>query len=205
MTISSREIRLSGGPFFPRAVVLAGVLFCLVMLVATRIYLDGAREYDQAEMAFAAKNPQAAAHHYERAIRWYLPLSHHVIGAIQRLWTIGQQFEDQKQFESAQQIYLQLRSSLYAIHTIGSPFNGWIEKCNQKLQGTPLEHPTGVQPLPNDAWSLLACLFFWGWIITVIGLIRYRLAEPFNKKNISKWLSVIGLSYAAWAISLACA
>lgn len=202
---------------FRKLIFIGGVAVILLLMVVGKVYIHGLKTFQHAEQAFASRNLDQAMIYYERTIRWYLPFNSQVKTSILRLWEIGTQAEKNENHIRAQLAYRKLRSSLYTIRSVYSPYDDWIEKCNNKLshstivdyQGdsdkfSPSDKKSGYVTLPATGWSLLIEIGFWGWIASIAGLIWFGIGsrKPGHIKTSLRWLGFAIGFYGIWVLSL---
>lgn len=115
------------------AVNIALIAFIAVFLIwANTLYRQHA-QFDKGEKALAGGDYIAAIAGYESAIHMYTPGSGLVERAAERLWTIGEHYEQAGDVDKALIAYRSLRSSFYAVRGLTSPGREWIERCDGKI------------------------------------------------------------------------
>jgi hypothetical protein len=90
-------------------------------------------EYKRGEAALAARDYIAAIADYESAIHMYTPGSSLVERAAEKLWALGEGFEQSGDPTRALIAYRALRSSFYAVHGLHTPGREWIARCDEKI------------------------------------------------------------------------
>jgi len=106
---------------------LSGLLWVRTQAQSKAYFLEGEEKY-------AARQYHEAAVAYETAIHMYTPWNPYVRESVERLWEIGQIFENQKDCTRALDTYRSLRSSLYAIQSFYKPYVSWIEKSEERIR-----------------------------------------------------------------------
>ena len=89
--------------------------------------------YLEGEKAFAAGDYKTAISDYETAIHMYTPFSGYVPASAQRLWEIGQGFENAGEYDWSLIAYRSLRSSFYAVRSLYTPYKDWIERSEKQI------------------------------------------------------------------------
>ena len=90
-------------------------------------------QFDKGEKALAAGNYIGAIAGYESAIHMYTPGSALVGRAAEKLWGIGERYEQAGDPEKALVAYRSLRSSFYAVRGLYSPGSEWIARCEARI------------------------------------------------------------------------
>lgn len=207
-----------------KAVLGLGVTVMIVAMLCVKASYNARQEFARGEAAYQGGQYQEAIMSYERAIKWYTPLSTSVRFAVERLWDIGTDAEQQADEHLALQAYRSLRSSLYAVQSFYLPYQHWIPKSEAKIaalmakiaqaegqDGAKRAHDTArfAQMLqrdiaPNMGWSVLVELGFLGWVGATVGLIWYA----FGKNSVWAWRpglvwgSGIVVCFAMWIVGM---
>lgn len=85
------------------------------------------------EADLSAGKAMAAIADYEAAIHMYTPASTLVEESAQRLWGLGESFEQAGDTARALIAYRALRSSFYAVRWFLQPGKEWIARCDGKI------------------------------------------------------------------------
>ena len=115
------------------ALQVAAVGLIMFFMVWGRAYYSQRQFYNEGEAALKAKNYKEAITGYEWAIRMYTPFSGNVEDACEKLWQIGNEYEKMARPDWALIAYRSLRSSIYAIESLYSPYAEWIPKTDEKI------------------------------------------------------------------------
>jgi tetratricopeptide (TPR) repeat protein len=107
-------------------------VIALVLIWGNTLYRQHA-QFDKGEKALAAGNYIAAIAGYESAIHMYTPGSSLVGRAAEKLWGIGERYEQTGDREKALVAYRALRSSFYAVRGLYSPGSEWIARSEAKI------------------------------------------------------------------------
>lgn len=189
----------------------------ILIMVAAAVYVRGVNTFKRAEQAFMNRDHEQAMVYYERTILWYLPFNARIHTAIARLWEIGRQAETEQKQDLALKAYGRLRSSLYAIQSLYSPYEEWISKCDQKLTALAISNPPAqaeikdrslqgnqARTLPHAGWALMMEISFWGWISSTVGLIWRGSGSHHRTKAKTSlcWIGIIIGFYLFWLVSL---
>ena len=116
--------------FFRNALL---VFVVLVAMVWVKTYFYGRGQYLEGEKAYAAGDYKTAISDYETAIHMYTPFSGYVSSSAQRLWEIGQGFENSGEYDWSLIAYRSLRSSFYAVRSFYTPHKDWIERSEKQI------------------------------------------------------------------------
>jgi hypothetical protein len=116
--------------FFRNALL---VFVVLIAMVWVKTYFYGKEQFLAGEKAFAAGDYKTAISDYETAIHMYTPLSGYVPSSAQRLWEIGQGFENAGEYDWSLIAYRSLRSSFYAVRSFYTPYKDWIERSEKQI------------------------------------------------------------------------
>ena len=114
------------------AVVAVTAVLALV-IVWVNTYQRMREQYALAEKHDAAGEYLQAVTAYETAIHAYVPWSSRLERSIQRLWEIGQMYEQRGETDMALIAYRSLRSSLLAVRSVYQPYPEWIRRCNERI------------------------------------------------------------------------
>ena len=171
------------------SLLLLAVIFTAIFVVKS--VLEATHTYDRAEAAYKLGKADEARLYYERTIKFHTPLSATTPRAIERLWQLGATAEGQGDIPLALAAYRSLRSSLYAIQSIYSPYKPWIPKSESKIAALMARQiaaaqPSATQQAPDTAkflhqlqrstgphlgWTIVTEIGFVGWISATVGLI----------------------------------
>lgn len=101
-------------------------------------------QFKRGEAAQAAGDYIAAIAGYESAIHMYTPGSSLVERAAEKLWMLGEGFEQSGDPGRALLAYRALRSSFYAVHGLHTPGREWIARCDEKIAALVTAQAQGV-------------------------------------------------------------
>jgi hypothetical protein len=171
-------------------------MFIAVFVVKSA--LEASKTYHRAEAAYTQGKVDEARLHYERTIKFHTPLSPITSRAIERLWQLGATAEEQGNTPLALAAYRSLRSSLYAIQSVYSPYHHpWIPNSESKIAALMAHTVTTAQPNtapraqdsavflhqlqrptgPRLGWAIVTEIGFLGWIGATVGFI-WRASTP---------------------------
>lgn len=193
-------------------------------LIFVKIYLSSRHEFIEAEMAYSKGDYREAVVHYERAILWYLPVGGYVKRSAERLWEVGEIFEDQDA-KLALEAYRSLRSAFYAARSFYTPGGSWIRRTDEKIAGLVAKEPAITEedrnksemerkkealavlrrPMkPHTGWSIVLEIGFWGWIAgTLLFIFRaFNMEQQLNMKRGLFWGGIVILFYALWIVGM---
>ena len=201
-----------------------GLLVAFVALLYAKTAYNARQDFALGEESYTHGEYKVAITHYERAIKWYTPLSPVVQRAVERLWQLGTEAEARGEVSLALEAYQTLRSSLYAVQSFYVPYQSWIAKSEERiaplLAKTRAGEEQGEDKLAQDTarfamqfqrhvgpylgWSILVELGFLGWIGATVGLIWYVVDEQGNvvRRQGFLWGSLIAVFFALWLIGM---
>ena len=114
-------------------IIVVTAVIALIMIWANT-YQRMREEYIQGEELFAQGEYLKAVTAYETAIHAYVPWSGKIRRSAERLWEIGNLYEEQGEVELALIAYRSLRSSFYAVRSFYQPYPEWIQRTSPKIQ-----------------------------------------------------------------------
>ena len=177
------------------SLLLLGGMFIAIFVVKSAV--EATKTYHRAEAAYKQGKADEARQYYERTIKRHTPLSATTPRAIKRLWQLGTTAEGQGNVPLALAAYRSLRSSLYAIQSVYSPYKPWIPKSESKIAALMAHTITAAQPNaaklaqdtakflrqlqrpsgPHLGWTIVTEIGFLGWIGATVGFI-WRASTP---------------------------
>ncbi|MDP2168123.1 MAG: hypothetical protein Q8J64_07315 [Thermodesulfovibrionales bacterium] len=177
-----------------------------------------------AEGYYAEGNWKLAVREYDTAMHFYTPLSPYVERSAQRLWQIGEMFEQEERFDWANIAYSSIRSSFYASRSLYTPGKDWIKKCDEKIAGLNVRiliregsvrpedaasekarhlYAMNVDRAPRPLWAALAVAGFFGWIGSVIFIIFKGFAHgKTSMRHALYGAASFALSFSVWVLAL---
>lgn len=195
------------------------------MLVGIRAFYLQRSHFMAAEKYYAESNWKLAIREYDISMHFYTPFSSYIEKSAQKLWLIGEMFEEQERLDWANIAYSSIRSSFYASRSLYTPGKSWIKKCDEKISDLNVEmlirdgslspdesekekkkflHAMTVDRAPAPFWSVLAVLGFFGWA----GSVLFIIFKGFNENGrINKRFSLYGVAsflcmFVVWVIAL---
>jgi hypothetical protein len=129
------------------------ILVILVGMVWANTYYRGRAEYIEGEKYFKEAMFKDAIAAYGTSVRMYTPFSSYVPASLQRLWEIGEGYRQTGQYDRALIAYRDLRSGVYAIRSIYSPYEEWIPRTDERIAQT-LELQKGADEGPRPAGAV---------------------------------------------------
>jgi len=117
----------------------AGLILLTVMIAFFMVWLNtyqrSVKYFEEGEELLGKKKYLEAITSYETSAHAYTPWNPYVERSMEKLWEIGQMFEDQnKEPDYALIAYRSLRSSVYAIRSFYTPYKEWVPKCDERIQ-----------------------------------------------------------------------
>ncbi|HLO25392.1 MAG TPA: hypothetical protein VK187_04715 [Geobacteraceae bacterium] len=118
-----------------KTIAVNGVVIAVlaILLIWGNAWYRQRTQFNRGEAALAAGNYIAAIAGYEAAIHMYTPGSSIVQKSAERLWLMGERFEQGGDPVRALIAYRSLRSSFYAVQGLTSPGREWITRCDGKI------------------------------------------------------------------------
>jgi hypothetical protein len=211
-------------PIFQNALLVLGSVIVVLAMLGVKASLSARQAWRQAEAAYQNGAPQEAITYYERAIKWYTPLSPWVRRAVERLWDIGTQAEAGDDVSLALQAYQGLRSSLYAVQSFYLPYRHWIPKSDAKIAALmarttqtegqdsgKLAQETArfTQMLQRDTashmgWTVLTEVGFLAWVGASVGFLWYAVGDHggWRWRQGLLWGSGIIVGFTVWTVGM---
>jgi tetratricopeptide (TPR) repeat protein len=212
-------------PVLRHIVRILGVILVLVVALIIKASYDASREFALAEQAYEGQQYAEAVLHYERAIKWYTPLSSTVQQAAARLWNLGTEAEQRGDLALALEAFRGLRGSLYATRSLYLPYEHWIPKSEAKIAvlmaqtADPEEpRPASRSPQeetrrfaemlqrftgPNTAGTALAELGFVCWVGATLGFLWFAFTEQgLSGRRGLLWGGTIAAFFAVWIVGM---
>jgi hypothetical protein len=107
----------------------------MVAIVWIHVYSRSKRYYREGETHLAENRLIEAVTSFETSAHSYTPGNPWVSRSMDRLWEIGQKMESEYDDPMYPLIaYRALRSSVYAIRSVITPYEEWIPKCDNKIK-----------------------------------------------------------------------
>jgi len=200
------------------------VIVIVVAILGINVSLNARQALHHGEAAYQSGKPKEAIMYYERAIKWYTPLSPWVRLAVERLWYIGSEAEAGADVPLALQAYQGLRSSLYAVQSFYLPYRHWIPKTEAKIAAlmarTTQTEGQGSDKLAQDTarftqmlqrdtashvgWTVLTEIGFLAWVGASVGLLWYAVGGYGMWVWRQGWLwgSGIIVGFTAWIVGM---
>lgn len=116
---------------FIRNGLLIFVLF--IAMVWANTYYRGRAQYMEGEGYFKAGKFKEAITCYGTSVRMYTPLAGYVPASLDRLWEMGEGYQNAGQLDWALIAYRDLRSSIYAIRSFYTPYEEWIARADERI------------------------------------------------------------------------
>ena len=207
---------------------IAVAVLCISLAVGTMLWFKVSARARQ-ELAHGASALQRGQYHqaitsYARAIKWYTPLNTSTRRAIERLWALGNDAEQQGNVSLALEAYRALRSGLYAVQSVYIPYQHWIPKSEAKIAtlmatAAHAETPDAADLMsdtarftqmlqrntaPHVGWSMLVAIGFLGWVGAVISFIWcvYTRHSMWAWRPGLLWGGCIAVFFAAWVVGM---
>ena len=203
---------------------MVSLMIIFVALLYIKTTYNSRQDFALGEDAYAHGAYKRAITHYERAIKWYTPLSTAVQRAVERLWQLGTEAEARGEISLALEAYQTLRSSLYAVQSFYIPYQSWIPKSEERIAPLLARTKAGEEPNaeklaqdtarfamqlqrhvgPHLGWSILTEIGFLGWVGATIGLIWYVVDEAGHlvRRQGLLWGSLMAVFFTLWLIGM---
>jgi hypothetical protein len=201
------------------------VMLLLLMVIGGRVFYLQRKHFMDAEKGYIKADWKLAMREYDRALHFYTPWSPYIQKSAERLWQIGEMFEQQEKPDWAVIAYSSIRSSFYASRSFYTPGKDWIAKCDDKIAGLNVKmlinegslkpeeadaerekflYVMKVNRAPSVGWSIGAEVGFIGWVVSIVFLIFKGFdnnGKPKTKFIVYGFSSFI-LTFALWVVSL---
>lgn len=203
---------------------------CLFAVLATaliwgRVFYLQKSHFQDGEKFLSEKNYKLAIREYDTALHFYSPFSPLNDKASEKLWQIGEMFEQKGEYDWANMAYGSIRSSYYAARSFYTPGRKWIDRCDEKISDVNVKtliaegsikpeeasaekakfmQVARIDTAPSVFWSILAVLAFFGWISSAV----FTALKGFTKDGsfVGKKALYGGLSFlsffAVWVLAL---
>jgi hypothetical protein len=201
------------------------VILLFLVLVGGRSFYLQKSHFMAAEKYYNEANWKLAIREYDTAMHFYTPWSPYIEKSAEKLWQIGEMFENQGRLDWANIAYSSIRSSFYSSRSLYTPGKSWINKCDNKIadlnvkmlikEGSlnpenayteKLKHlyVMKIDRAPDPFWSILVEVGFFGWLGSVVLIIFKGFSD--NGKMHRKFalygvLSFL-LSFSIWIVAL---
>jgi hypothetical protein len=178
-----------------------------------------------AETYYQKADWKLAIREYDIAMHFYTPWSPYVQKSAERLWQIGEIFENGNKPDWAVIAYSSIRSSFYASRSFYTPGKDWIKRCDEKIADLNVKmliqegslkpgdadsekkkylHVLRVDRAPDPFWSVLAETGFLGWIGSILFIIFKGFDDNgrIQKINALTGLIFFCITFFLWAAAL---
>lgn len=205
--------------------IAATVVAITIAMIWTKVYFSSRSELKKADQSLKKGDLEAARLHLRRAIQWYSPFSGPVKQAVKTLWKLALSQEKSGKKKLALKFYRTLRSSLYAVRHITTPFENTIKACEEKIAtlisrqkaATPEDKVKSAEErrkehlallrtdtAPNVFWSIFLLLGFIIWVGgTVCFIFRGFTREgELRGRPALLWGLTVVAGFAMWVIGL---
>ena len=211
-------------PLLFHSVRIVSVLFVLSVALFVKASYYSHQETIRGDAFYERLAYREAITHYERAVKWYTPLSRSVEHAVERLWDIGALAEQHADLPLALEAYRTLRGSLYAVRSFYLPYQSWIPKCEEKIavimasivhsKGGDLKHQEldrarfaemlQRKTMPYQGGVVLTEIGFLGWVGATIGFIWNAFGDKkvWRRKQSIVWGCSISILFVVWIIGM---
>jgi hypothetical protein len=201
------------------------LIAAMCLLFGGRVLYSQRSHFIAAEEYYSAADWKLAIREYDSALHFYTPWSPYIGKSASRLWQIGEMFEKAGKPDWAMLAYSSIRSSFYASRSLYTPGQSWINRCDDKIASlnvavlvkegslSPLQaeeekekylHVLKVDRAPDPVWSALVEAGFFGWIISVLYIIRKAFDDSgrlLMRPALYGLLSFV-ITFGVWVISL---
>jgi hypothetical protein len=201
------------------------VIFLLLLVVGSWVFYMQRKHFIDAERKFVEQDWKPAMREYDRALHFYMPWSPYIQKSADRLWELGEMFEEQEKLDWATIAYSSIRSSFYASRSFYTPGKDWIDKCDEKIADLNVKmlikegslkpeeadaekerflYVMKVDRAPSVGWSISAEVGFIGWLVSVVFIIFKGFDENGKPKKrfIMYGFSSFFFTFVLWVISL---
>lgn len=204
--------------------IATGMVF-IILTTFVKVYFSAQDEHSHGQQSLAEGDTFRAVEHFERAIRWHMPLGSTADEAAQQIWNIGEQHVSKGENQKALSAFRRLRAAFYGSRSFYTPGGEWITECNEKIAELMSINPPLTQRArslsqeqrrqeylellskerpPNRGWTLVSQLVFFGWIVCLF-LFIFRALTPQGEIRLKPALAFSagwGLCFSIWVFAL---
>ncbi len=196
----------------------------LVLVCVKVVYLQH-EHFSRAEQYYRASDWKSAIREYDETMHAYTPWSPYITRSAERLWQMGEMFENQGKLEWANKSYATIRSSFYASRSLYTPGREWIRKCDDRIadlnvrilirdgslkpEEAGLEkqkqlHVLTVDRAPAPGWAVAVEAGFFGWIASTvfIALRGFDDSGKIRRKPVFYGALSFIFTFALWVIGM---
>ncbi len=202
------------------------IIILVVIIIASlmvKVYLHSAAEYKTALSLEKSDNNKQALDHYDRALRWYLPLNPYSLKSLEAMWEMGARMEKEGGNLSLE-AYRSARDAIQSIRSFYTPYSGWLARLNDKIatieasietyskeDTSPAERKKAalarleIDRGPSVGWSLVTEIGFVGWVLCAVGLafaVNTVLKDGNGRRPLT-WGLLLTLFFVLWLVGMA--
>ncbi|MCB9707955.1 MAG: hypothetical protein H6714_04110 [Myxococcales bacterium] len=122
---------------------IAALLSSLVL----RVVFSSRSEWQEAHALNSSGDREAAIIHYRRAVRWYAPFNPYPRRALEALYRLGAEFEQEGDVHGALAAYRAMRAGIMSTRSFYTPHRTWLAKADKKIASL----MAFFAPIPSDA------------------------------------------------------
>ena len=127
--------RLTRKEIWQRTGLVIITIIIAVLMVWATTYKRSHKYFIEGEKFLSEGKLLDAVTSYETSAHSYTPWNSHVRRSLERMWEIGQRFENENPDPDYALIaYRSLRSSIYATRSFYTPYKEWIPKCDERIR-----------------------------------------------------------------------
>ena len=211
MTLSKRKL----------IIILAVIIITSLMV---KVYLHSAAEYKTALSLEKSDSNKQALDHYDRALRWYLPLNPYSLKSLEAMWKMGARLEKEGEKNLSLQAYRSARDAIQSIRSFYTPYSGWLARLNDKIatieasietyskeDTSPAERKKAaltrleIDRGPSVGWSVVTEIGFVGWVLCAVGLAFAvnTVLKGRNSRRPLTWGLLLTLFFVLWLVGMA--
>lgn len=170
-------------------------------------------------------NLKLAIREYDLAMHMWTPWSPYIERSAEKLWQIGEMYEEEGKPDWALIAYSSIRSSFYASRSFFTPGKDWIKRCDGKIASLNVRllledgiikeddasserekflHVLTTDDAPDVLWSALAEVGFLGWIGSVVFIILkgFESNGSLRRRYAAYGALSFASTFALWVVAL---
>ncbi len=205
--------------------LMTGLFALLAISCVAKVALNAYGELSIGKQFLEEKKLGRALDHFDRSIRWHLPLLATADDAAQHIWDIAGLYESKGFNEKALEVYRSLRAAFYSTRSFFTPGEEWIARCNDKIATLMAQAPATAPDIamksfeqrrednlkrlrrdtsPHTGWAVVSEAGFFGWVICLVGLVvqGFTPGGSVRRRPAILWSLAFVLFFIMWGYGL---
>ncbi|MEW6409169.1 MAG: hypothetical protein AB1488_03535 [Nitrospirota bacterium] len=182
--------------YFKRIVGALSVIIVILLMITLRVYHGSWSEYTRGIESIKKGDYTAAVKHFEKSVRWYLPMNGYNRDSVKQLFNIAEEAQKREDSGLSIKAYNALISALSTISIVYNPYPDELKKAREGNEYRDY--------LPNRLWSAVSVLSFFAYISGIIAIIFYgfRTDGSIKKKSFAILLGITVMLFIIWILGL---